>query len=128
MPGRSLPMRRHKCTGDDHDALRHPPSPKAMADRPGRRSSPERRRLPLCLGVSAYVSVWVAIVVLLVPAVAAAQEIERVTFDEAVRRAVAAYPTVQQAAADVLRANAILQQVRARSLPTVDASFTTNII
>jgi outer membrane protein TolC len=63
-----------------------------------------------------------------VPAFALAQELERVTFDDAVRRAVAMHPTIQQAAAGVLRANAILQQVRARSLPTVDASFTTNVI
>jgi outer membrane protein len=95
----------------------------------GGTARPVRLRLAaLCLGVSAYASVWVAIVVLLVPALAAAQEIERVTFDEAVRRAVEAHPSMRQAAADVLRASAILQQVRARSLPTVDASFTTNVI
>ena len=62
------------------------------------------------------------------PALALAQEPERVTFDDATRRAVAMHPTVQQAAAGVLRADAILQQVRARSLPTVDATFTTNVI
>src|SRR5688572_9541065 len=62
------------------------------------------------------------------PALALAQEPERVTFDDAIRRAVAMHPTVQEAAAGVLRANAILQQVRARSLPTVDASFATNVI
>jgi outer membrane protein TolC len=57
-----------------------------------------------------------------------AQVIEQVTFDEAVRRAVQNHPTVQQAAAGVMRAEAILQQVRARSLPSVDATFTTNVI
>jgi outer membrane protein TolC len=62
------------------------------------------------------------------PGFSAAQAIERVTFDEAVRRAIAGHPTIQQAAANVLRAEAILQQVRARSLPSVDATFTTTVI
>jgi outer membrane protein TolC len=57
-----------------------------------------------------------------------AQDLERVTFEDAVRRAVTSHPTVRQAAADVLRAQAVLQQVRARSRPTVDASFSTNVI
>ncbi len=38
------------------------------------------------------------------------------------------HPTVQQAAAGILRAEAILQQVRARYLPSVDATFSTNVI
>jgi outer membrane protein len=67
-------------------------------------------------------------VALLLPALAGAQEIERVTFDEAVRRAVANHPTVQQAAAGVLRAEALLQQTRSRSLPAVDASFSTTVV
>ena len=57
-----------------------------------------------------------------------AQTIERMTFDEAVRRAVTAHPTIQQAAAGILRAEAVLQQVRSRSLPLVEAAFSTNII
>jgi outer membrane protein TolC len=59
---------------------------------------------------------------------AAAQQLERVTFDDAIRRAVTSHPTVQQAVAGVRRAESILQQVRARSLPSVDASFTTNVV
>src|SRR5688500_13274074 len=70
----------------------------------------------------------IAVLVMLLPAPAVAQELERVTFDEAVRRAVTNHPTVQQAAAGVRRAQSILQQVRARSLPSVDASFSTNVI
>jgi len=58
----------------------------------------------------------------------AAQTIERVTFEEAVRRAVTSHPTVQQAAAGILRAESILEQVRSRSRPLGDASFSTNII
>jgi outer membrane protein TolC len=52
----------------------------------------------------------------------------RLTFDEAVERAAARHPTVAQAAAGILRAEAILQQVRAGTRPLVDASATTNVI
>ena len=62
------------------------------------------------------------------PAVAAAQGLERITFEEAIRRATTAHPTVQQAAAGVLRSEALLQQARARALPSVDAAFTTSVI
>ena len=54
--------------------------------------------------------------------------LETVTFEEAIQRAVKNHPTVQQAAAGILRAESILQQVRARSLPSVDAAFSTNVI
>ena len=57
-----------------------------------------------------------------------AQELERVSFEDAVTRAVTSHPTVRQAAADVLRARAVLQQVRARSRPAVDASVSTTTI
>jgi outer membrane protein len=63
-----------------------------------------------------------------VPARPAAQALESITFDEAIQRAVKNHPTVQQAAAGILRAESILQQVRARSLPTVDAELSTNVI
>jgi outer membrane protein TolC len=59
---------------------------------------------------------------------AGAQVIETVTFDEAVQRAVKNHPTVQQAAAGILRAEAILQQTRSRYLPTIDATFSSNVI
>lgn len=59
---------------------------------------------------------------------AGAQVLETVTFEEAVQRAVKSHPTVQQAAAGILRAEAILQQARARYLPTIDATFSTNVI
>jgi outer membrane protein TolC len=57
-----------------------------------------------------------------------AQLVETVTFDEAVQRAIRNHPNVQQAASGILRAEAILQQVSARSLPSVDATFTANVI
>ena len=59
---------------------------------------------------------------------ATAQDVPRITFDEAVQRAVMNHPTVQQASIGILRAQTVLQQVRSRSLPTVDASFSTNAI
>lgn len=57
-----------------------------------------------------------------------AQTIERITFEEAILRAMTNNPTVHQAAAGVLRADSILQQVRARSLPSVDATFGASVI
>jgi hypothetical protein len=70
----------------------------------------------------------IAMLLMLLPAPAIAQELERVTFEDAVRRAVNSHPTVQQAAAGVRRALSIVQQVRARSLPSVDLSLSTNVI
>jgi outer membrane protein TolC len=73
----------------------------------------------------------VGIAALLLGALAAgagAQTLETVTFEQAIERAVRNHPTVQQAAAGILRAEAVLQQVRARSLPSVDATFSTNVI
>ena len=57
-----------------------------------------------------------------------AQTVERLTFDEAVRRAIASNPTVQQAAADILQAEAVALQVRSLSLPTIAAAVATNVI
>jgi outer membrane protein TolC len=59
---------------------------------------------------------------------AAQPAMERLTFDEAIRRAVTSHPTVERAAADILRAEAILQQVRSASLPTAAASVTSTTI
>ena len=57
-----------------------------------------------------------------------AQTVERLTFDEAVRRAIASNPTVQQAAADILQAEAVALQVRSQSFPTIAAAVSTNVI
>jgi outer membrane protein TolC len=57
-----------------------------------------------------------------------AQTVERLTFDEAVRRAIASNPTVQQAAADILQAEAVALQVRSQALPTIAAAVSTNVI
>jgi outer membrane protein TolC len=65
---------------------------------------------------------------LVIPHVTSAQDVERLSFDEAVRRAVANNPTVQQAAAGILRAEAILQQVGARSRPSLDASLAAEVV
>jgi outer membrane protein TolC len=57
-----------------------------------------------------------------------AQTIEAISFDEAIRRAVTNNPSVQQAAAGILRAESLLQQTRATALPSVNANLTTNVI
>jgi multidrug efflux system outer membrane protein len=57
-----------------------------------------------------------------------AQAIEAISFDEAIRRAIANNPTIRQAAAGILRAEAILQQTRALSLPSLNATLATNVI
>lgn len=59
---------------------------------------------------------------------AAAQTIEAISFDEAIRRAVTNNPTMRQAAAGILRAEALLQQTRAVALPSVNANLTTSLI
>src|SRR5919112_2584098 len=66
---------------------------------------------------------WSMALCLLAAAPAAAQPaMERLTFDAAIERAVTRHPTVEQAAAGILRAEAILQQVGSASLPSVDAT------
>jgi outer membrane protein TolC len=67
-------------------------------------------------------------VALAAPVAAQQPAMERLTFDEAVQRAVTRNPTIEQATAGILRAEAILQQVRSLSLPTVDATLTTQTI
>ena len=59
---------------------------------------------------------------------ARAQAIDAITFEEAIRRAVTNNPSMQQAAAGILRAESLLQQTRALSLPSVNANLTTNMI
>ena len=49
---------------------------------------------------------------------------ESITLDEAVRRALANNPTIAQAAEAVLRAEGLLQQARAATLPNVNAFYT----
>ena len=55
------------------------------------------------------------------PAAAQTTTIEPVTFDEAIRRATTANPSVAIAAANILRAEALLQQARAATLPMISA-------
>ena len=60
--------------------------------------------------VQRFISAAVLFCVVLAPVLAAAQVMEQITFDDAIRRATANNPTVQQAAAGILRAEALLQQ------------------
>ena len=66
--------------------------------------------------------------VAVVPAAAAAQTSEKLTFEAAIQRAIEQNPTVAQAAEGILRAQAILQQVGASSRPSLDATFNTTVI
>jgi outer membrane protein len=70
------------------------------------------------------------VVVVLVTCPAGAQEpaAQAMTFAEAIERAVANHPTIEQAAAGILRAEAVLQQVGAQSRPAIDASVSTRTI
>lgn len=89
----------------------------ARGRRPGRRVRAAVGRVCLAVGLAVCAG-----------APAAAQGIEAITLDEAVRRAIAANPSMQQAAAGILRAEALLQQTRALSLPSVAATLTTRVI
>lgn len=53
---------------------------------------------------------------------------ERVTFDEAVTRALAKNPTVAQAATAIVRAEGFLQQVRAATRPSLSAVVNTTVL
>jgi outer membrane protein len=53
---------------------------------------------------------------------------ERVTFKDAVERALARNPSIEQAAADILRADALVRQARALTLPSVNFNITTTTV
>ncbi len=54
--------------------------------------------------------------------------IERVTFDDAIRRALERNPTIVESAQAILRADALLQQARTVYQPTVSGSVTTTVL
>jgi outer membrane protein len=57
-----------------------------------------------------------------------APPMERVTFEEAIQRAIQNNPTIAQASQGILRAEGLLQQARAATLPNVNAVFSTSVI
>src|SRR4030095_10898884 len=61
------------------------------------------------------------------PSLALAQPLERLTFAQAVERAITNNPTIAQATTGIVRAEAILQQVRSSSLPALAAAMTVNV-
>ena len=63
----------------------------------------------------------------LVPSTVLAQGLERLTFAQAIERAVANNPTIAQATAGIMRAEAVLQQVRSNSLPALGLALTTTV-
>lgn len=70
---------------------------------------------------------FVAVLALAVmPTLAGAQTLERLTFQQAIDRALQNNPTVAQATAGIMRAESILQQVRSSSLPALGLAITTN--
>jgi outer membrane protein len=62
-----------------------------------------------------------------IPSYAQAQALERLTFSQAIDRAVRNNPTIAQAVAGIMRADAILRQVRSSSLPAVGLAMTTTV-
>ncbi len=87
------------------------------------------RRVPGRVRADATFTRWALGIALagLVQASASAQApvVERVSFDQAVERALARNPTLAQATAGILRAEAILQQTRSLSLPTLGGFVST---
>src|SRR5215510_6781562 len=63
----------------------------------------------------------------LLPSTVFAQGLERLTFAQAVERAIANNPTIAQATTGIMRADAILQQVRSSSLPALGLAMTTTV-
>jgi outer membrane protein TolC len=68
-----------------------------------------------------------ALLLVLLPSVVLAQALERLTFTQAIERAIANNPTIAQAAAGIMRAEAVLQQVRSSSLPALGLAMTTTV-
>src|SRR5262245_51383338 len=61
------------------------------------------------------------------PSFVRAQGLERLTFAQAIERAIANNPTIAQATAGIMRAEAVLQQVRSSSLPALGLALTTTV-
>ena len=67
------------------------------------------------------------LLLVLVPSTVVAQGLERLTFAQAIERAIANNPTIAQATAGIMRAEAVLQQVRSSSLPALGLALTTTV-
>jgi outer membrane protein TolC len=67
------------------------------------------------------------LLLVLVPSTVFAQGLERLTFAQAIERAIANNPTIAQATAGIMRAEAVLQQVRSSSLPALGLALTTTV-
>ncbi len=68
--------------------------------------------------------IWLAAL----PAEAQQPAMQQLTFDEAIQLAVTKNPTIEQAAAGIVRAEALLQQARAITLPTINGAVSTRTI
>ena len=67
------------------------------------------------------------LLVAVLPWCAQAQGLERLTFAQAIERAIAFNPTIKQATVGIMRAEGILQQVRSSSLPALGLAITTTV-
>jgi len=68
-----------------------------------------------------------ALLLVVLPSFALAQGLERLTFSQAIERAIANNPSIAQATTGIVRAEAILQQVRSSSLPALGLALTTTL-
>jgi len=86
--------------------------------------------MPRGLWPKAQASTWLAVAAILIGSVAAAAQPapDRVTFDDAVRRALENNPDIAEAAQAILRAETLLQQARSVYRPTVNGNVTTTML
>src|SRR5688572_20306064 len=82
---------------------------------------------------SAFRRTFSAVVMLVVCALSAGAQtqapvMERITFDEAIARALAKNPTIAQASTAILRAEGFLQQARAVTRPALNGSVATTVL
>jgi outer membrane protein len=97
----------------DHDGRQH------------HRDDSQSRNAPTSV-VSAFRRTVAMLILLVAPASAqTAPSMETVTLDQAVERAIKNNPTVAQAAQDILRAEGLLQQARAATMPFITAGMST---
>jgi outer membrane protein TolC len=109
----------------------HSVEPRSRASRARREDHEEKRttRTVSCASWSPNgLRGFATVVILLVAAhYTQAQTLERLTFAQAIERAVANNPTIAQATVGIVRAEGILQQVRSSSLPSLGLAMTTTV-
>jgi outer membrane protein TolC len=111
--------------GDLHEShFADLPSRRRDAETQSRISSGQRSRRAVCASALKVCLVFF----IAVPAFGQVPVMERVTFDEAIQRALQNNPTIAQAAQGILRAEALLQQTRAQTMPNVSVVFSNAVL